>query len=167
MKHRNISIMALAIIVLSTSVYAADGHDHGNENNAAPMGAGSLSHGHDDKLHFSVKTPGTVEAAWTMIDDNIKISRRAIQDKDTNTLHEAGERLVTAVATLHDHPQAVKEENGRKLTQALDQISKTVDRFHHAMEDQNSAATSELIDLFQSQVDLVKSLYPSVESVEP
>jgi hypothetical protein len=65
MKHRNISIMALAIIVLSTSVYAADGHDHGNENNAAPMGAGSLSHGHDDKLHFSVKTPGTVAALHT------------------------------------------------------------------------------------------------------
>ncbi len=169
MKYRKLPTIALAAIVLSTSAYAADGHDHGSENGTTPVAVESHQdgHGHDDGAHFSIEKPDTVDEAWRMIDDTIKMTHQAIKDKNMNVLHEAGERLVSAVSALHDHPQAIKEENGQKLSQALDQLSKTVDRFHHATEDKNNAAIIELIDLFQSQVTLVKSLYPSVESVEP
>jgi hypothetical protein len=49
----------------------------------------------------------------------------------------------------------------------LDQLSKTVDRFHHAAEDKNTAGATEALDLFESQKALVQSLYPAIENVEP
>ncbi len=168
MKIEKLLLLSMATIVLSAPAYAADGHDHGAEGHAAETSeAHGDGHGHDEKPHFSVTKPDTVDAAWAMINETIASARQALKDNNADALHEAGEKLAAAVAALHDHPQAVKEGNGEKLTQALDQLTKTVDRFHHAAEDKNTASATEALDLLESQTGLVKSLYPSVEQVEP
>ena len=166
---KTLLLAGIAFVALSAPVYAEEGHDHGAEAGHAHEAtkAHSDGHGHDEKPHFSVTKPETVESAWGMIDETISTARQALKDNNADILHEAGEKLAAAVATLHDHPQAVKEENGEKLTQALDQLTKTVDRFHHAAEDKNTAGATETLDLFESQKGLVKSLYPSMEQVEP
>lgn len=165
---KTLLLAGIAIVALSSPVYAADGHDHGAEGHVAETSeAHGDGHGHDEKPHFAVTKPETVDAAWAMIDETIASARQALKDNNADALHEAGEKLAAAVAALHDHPQAVKEENGKKMTQALDQLTKTVDRFHHAAEDKNTAGATEALDLFESQKDLVKSLYPTVEQVEP
>ncbi len=151
----------IAFMALSAPVYAEEGHDHGAEAghaNEATEAHGD-GHGHDEKPHFSVTKPETVEAAWAVIDETISSARQALKDNNTDALHEAGEKLAAAVAALHDDPQAVKEENGEKLIQALEQLTKTVDRFHHAAEDKDTAGATEALDLLESQVSLVKSLY--------
>ncbi|MCL4678060.1 MAG: hypothetical protein KJ017_05625 [Alphaproteobacteria bacterium] len=161
-------LTAVSVLSLGLPAYAADEHDHGAEGHAeAASEAHGDGHGHDEKPHFSVTKPATVEAAWAMVDETVLAARQAIKDNNADGLHQAGEKLAAAVAALHDHPQAVKEENGQKLTQALDQLSKTVDRFHHAAEDKNTAGATEALDLFESQKALVQSLYPSIENVEP
>ena len=126
---KTLLLAGIAFVALSAPVYAEEGHD--------------------EKPHFSVTKPETVESAWAMIDETISTARQALKDNNADILHEAGEKLAAAVATLHDHPQAVKEENGEKLTQALDQLTKTVDRFHHAAEDKNTAGATETLDLFE------------------
>lgn len=168
MKIKKLLLLSMATIALSSPAYAADGHDHGAEGHAAEASeAHGDGHGHDEKPHFSVTKPDTVDAAWAMINETIASARQALKDNNANALHEAGEKLAAAVSALHDHPQVVKEGNGEKLTQALDQLTKTVDRIHHAAEDKNVATATEALDLLESQTGLVKSLYPSVEQVEP
>jgi hypothetical protein len=159
---KTLLLTALSVIALSVPAYAEEGHAHESSS------AHGDSHGHTaEKPHFNIQKPETVEAAWAMIDETIAVSRQALKDNNADVLHEAGEKLASAVSTLHDHPQAVKEENGEKLTQALDQLSKTADRFHHAAEDKDIAGTTESLDILESQKELVKSLYPSVEQMEP
>ena len=168
MKIKKLLLLSMATIALSSPAYAADGHDHGAEGHAAEASeAHGDGHGHDEKPHFSVTKPDTVDAAWAMINETIASARQALKDNNADALHEAGEKLAAAVSALHDHPQVVKEGNGEKLIQALDQLTKTVDRFHHAAEDKNVATATEALDLLESQTGLVKSLYPSVEQVEP
>lgn len=166
---RTLLLAGIAFVALGTPVYAEEGHDHSAEAGHMHKAteAHSDGHGHDEKPHFAVTKPETVDAAWTMIDETIASARQVLKDNNTDMLHEAGEKLVAAVSALHDHPQAVKEENGEKLTQALDQLTKTVDRFHHAAEDKNSADATEALDLLESQKGLVQSLYPTVENMEP
>lgn len=166
---KTLLLAGIAFVALAAPVYAEEGHDHGTEAEHAHEAteAHGDGHGHNEKPHFAVTKPETVDAAWTMIDETITSARQALKDNNADVLHEAGEKLAAAVAALHDHPQAVKEENGEKLTQALDQITKTVDRFHHAAEDKNTAGAAEALDLLESQKGLVKSLYPSVEEVSP
>lgn len=156
---KTLLLAGIAFATLSAPVYAADGHDHGTEGHATEASeAHSDGHGHDEKPHFEVSKPGTVEAAWVMIEETIVSARQALNDNNADVLHEAGEKLATAVATLRDHPQAVKEKNSEKLTQVLDQLTKTVDRFHHAAEDKDTAGATEALDILESQVSLVKSL---------
>lgn len=166
---RHTLLLFTGLLAFSIPVYAEDGHDHGLEAGHAHeiTEAHSDGHGHDEKPHFSVTKPETVDAAWAMIDETITSARQALKDNNADVLHEAGEKLAVALAALHDHPQAVKEGNGEKLTQALDQLAKTVDRFHHAAEDKKMAGAIEALDLLESQKVLVKSLYPRVEQVEP
>lgn len=157
-------LTALSVMALSAPAYAEEGHGHGGDTGHAHESSPAHSDGHghaDEKPHFNIQKPETVEAAWAMIDETIAASRQALKDNNADVLHEAGEKLASAVSALHDHPQAVKEENGEKLTQALDQLSKTVDRFHHAAEDKDIAGTTELLDLLESQAGLMKSLYSS------
>ncbi len=165
---KTLLLAGIAFVAFSTPVYAEEGHDHGAEGHTEAVSeAHGDGHGHDEKPHFSVTKPDTVEGAWAMIDEIITAARQSLKDSNADVLHESGEKLAAAVSALHDHPQAVKEENGEKLTQALDQLTKTVDRFHHAAEDKNMAGATEALDLFESQSTLVKSLYPSVEKMEP
>lgn len=165
---KTLLLAGIAFVALSASAYAADGHDHGAEGRASEATeAHSDGHGHDEKPHFSVMKPETVDVAWTMIDETIASARQALKDNNSDVLHEAGEKMAAAVAALHDHPQAIKEGNGEKLTQALDQLTKTVDRFHHAAEDKNTAGATEALDLLEGQKNLIKSLYSSVEEVTP
>jgi hypothetical protein len=157
---KTLLLAGIAFIALSVPVYAEEDHDHGAEAGQAHEAteAHGDGHGHDEKPHFSVTKPETVEAAWAMIDETISSARQALKDNNTDALHEAGEKLAAAVAALHDDPQAVKEENGEKLIQALEQLTKTVDRFHHAAEDKDTAGATEALDILESQVSLVKSL---------
>lgn len=166
---KTLLLTGIALAGISAPVYAADGHDHGAEAGHAHEAteAHDDGHGHDEKPHFSVTKPETVDAAWVMINETIASARQALKDNNPDVLHEAGEKLAAAVAALHDHPQAVKEENGEKLTQALDQLTKTVDRFHHAAEDKNMAGAAEALDLLESQKKLTRSLYPEPSQVEP
>lgn len=149
---------------LAFPAYAADSHDHGTEAHAteAPEALGN-GHGHNEKPHFAITKPETVNAAWVMIDETIIAARQALKDNKIDALHEAGEKLTAAVSTLRDHPQTAKEGNGEKVIQALDQLAKTVDRFHHATEDKDTAGATEALDLLESQKGLVKSLYPTAE----
>lgn len=158
---KTLLLVGITFVAMSAPVYAEEGHDHGTEAGHAHEAteAHDDGHGHDEKPHFAVTKPETVDTAWTMIDETIASARQALKDNNADVLHEAGEKLAAAVAALHDHPQAVKEENGEKLTQALDQITKTVDRFHHAAEDKNTAGATEALDLLESQLLLVRSLY--------
>lgn len=166
---KTLLLAGVAFVTLSAPVYAAGGHDHGAEAGHAHESteAHGDGHGHDEKPHFSVTKPETLDAAWAMVDENIVSARQAIKDSNADGLHEAGEKLAVAVAALHDHPQAVKEENGEKLTQALDQLTKTTDRFHHAAEDKNMAGATEALDLLEGQKNLTRSLYPEPSQVEP
>lgn len=166
---KTLLLTGIAFVALSAPVYAENGHDHAAESGHAHESteAHGDGHGHDEKPHFAVTKPETVEAAWTMIDETIASARQALKDSNADVLHEAGEKLVTAVDALHDHPQAVKEENGEKLTRALDQLTKTADRFHHAAEDKNTAGATEALDLLESQKSLTRSLYPEPAQVEP
>lgn len=168
-QYKTILLAGIALVLLAAPVYAEEGHDHGTKAGHAHEAteAHGDGHGHDEKPHFEVAKPETVVAAWTMIDETIASARQALKDNNADALHESGEKLTAAIAALHDHPQAVKEENGEKLTQALDQITKTVDRFHHAAEDKKIADATEALDLLESQKGLVKSLYPTIEQVEP
>jgi hypothetical protein len=152
-------LTVVSVLSLGLPAYAADGHDHGTEGHAESASeAHGDGHGHDEKPHFSVTKPDTVEGAWAMIDETITAARQSLKDSNADVLHESGEKLAAAVSALHDHPQAVKEENGEKLIQALEQLTKTVDRFHHAAEDKDTAGTTEALDILESQVSLVKSL---------
>ena len=165
---KTLLLAGIAFVALSAPAYAAGGHGHGTEDHVSETSeAHGDGHGHDEKPHFAVTKPATVDAAWAMIDETIASAQQALKDNNADILHEAGEKLATAVAALHDHPQAVKEGNSEKLTQALDQLTKTVDRFHHAAEAKNTAGAAEALDLLESQKELVKSLYPTVEQVEP
>lgn len=166
---KTLLLTSIAFVALSAPVYAEEGHDHASETGHAHEAteAHGDGHGHDEKPHFSIKKPETVDAAWAMIDETIVSARQALKGNNSDALHEAGEKLAAAVTALHDHPQAVKEEKGEKLTQALDQLSKTVDRFHHAAEDKDTAGATEALDLLESQKSLVKTLYPSVEEISP
>ncbi|MGD9649552.1 MAG: hypothetical protein AB7G80_05350 [Dongiaceae bacterium] len=159
---KTLLLAGIAVIALSVPVYATDGHDHGAEaghahGNSEAHGDG---HGHNEKPHFSVVKPASVDAAWTMIDETIASARQALKDNNANTLHEAGEKLAAAIAVLHDQPHAAKQENNEKLIKALDQLNKTIDRFHHAAEDKNIAGATEALDLLESQKALVKTIYP-------
>ncbi|MBN8521627.1 MAG: hypothetical protein J0L77_07015 [Alphaproteobacteria bacterium] len=163
-------LTTMLVMALSAPAYAEEGYGHGGDTGHAHESSPAHSDGHghtDEKSHFNIQKPETVEAAWAMIDETIASSRQALKDHNADVLHEAGEKLASAVSALHDHPQAVKEENGEKLTQALDQLSKTVDRFHHAAEDKDVVGATESLDLLESQKELVKSLYSSVEQMEP
>lgn len=166
---KTVLLAGIAFAALSAPVYAAEGHDHGVEAGHAHEAteAHADGHGHDEKPHFSVEKPETSEAAWTMIDEAIASAQQALKDNNANVLHEAGEKLATAVAALHDHPQAVKEGNTEKLTQALDQMTKTVDRFHHAAEDKNIAGATQALELLESQKALTKSLYSPSSQATP
>lgn len=160
---KTLLVTALAL-GLAFPAYAADGHGHGAESHAteAPEAHGD-GHGHNEKPHFAITKPETVNAAWIMIDETIITARQALKDNKIDALHEAGEKLAVAVSTLHEHPQATKEGNGEKIIQALDQLTKTVDRFHHATEDKDTAGATEALDLLESQKGLVKSIYPTVK----
>lgn len=159
------TLLATALAIgLTFPAYAAGGHDHGTEGHAAEASeAQGDGHGHDEKPHFAVNKPETVETAWAMIDETIVSARQTLKDNNADVLHEAGEKLAAAVAALHDYPQSVKEENKEKLASALNQLTKTVDRFHHAAEDKDTAGVTEALDLLESQKVLVKSLYPVIE----
>lgn len=147
-------------IGLAIPAYAAGGHEQGTESHTTEASkAHGDSHGNNEKPHFAVNKPETVETAWAMIDETIVSARQALKDNNIDVLHEAGEKLAAAVAALHDHPQAVKEVNGEKLTSALDQLTKTVDRFHHAAEDKDMVGATEALDLLENQKSLVQSLY--------
>ncbi len=163
MKPFKILLLAgVAVMALSVPAYAADGHDHGAKAGHAHESseAHGDGHGHDEKSHFSIVKPATAEAAWAMIDETVASARQALKDNNANTLHEAGENLAAAIAVLHDQPHATEQENNEKLIQALDQLNKTVDRFHHAAEDKNIAGATEALDLLESQKALVKTIYP-------
>lgn len=157
-------LAGIAFVTISAPTYAAGDHDHGTESHAteAPETHGD-GHGHNEKPHFAITKPETVNAAWIMIDETIITARQALKDNKIDALHEAGEKLAVAVSTLHEHPQATKEGNGEKIIQALDQLTKTVDRFHHATEDKDTAGATEALDLLESQKGLVKSIYPTVK----
>ncbi len=150
------TLLATALAIgLAFPAYAAGGHDHGTEGHAAE----ARGDGHDEKPHFALNKPETVEAAWAMIDETIVSARQALRDNNTDVLHESGEKLTVAVAGLQGQPQAVKEKNREKLASALDQLTKTVDRFHHAAEDKDTIGATEALDLLESQKLLVQSLY--------
>ncbi|HRQ59962.1 MAG TPA: hypothetical protein PLO23_00340 [Alphaproteobacteria bacterium] len=150
-------LTTLSVLALSAPAYAEEGHDHANEKSHAHESseAHSDGHGHDEKPHFAVAKPANVEAAWTLLDDTIVSSRKAIEANDSNALHESGEKLVAAVQALHDFSDT---ENTR-VKQALEQLSKTADRFHHAAEDNDKAGAGESLELIVTQKDIVKSLY--------
>ena len=137
MNFKPFLLTALITVPMSISAYAEDGHAHATGEKPAMSKEHNDGHDHDEKPHFNVQKPESVEAAWAMIDKVIAASRQALKDKKETNLHEFGEKLESAVATLHDHPQAVQDVDGKKLAQALDQLSKTVDRFHHATEDKD------------------------------
>lgn len=153
------TLLATALAIgLAFPAYAAGGHDHGTEGHAAEASE-APGDGHNEKPHFAVNKPETVQAAWAVIDETIVSARQALKDNNTDVLHESGEKLGVAVAALHDQPQAVKEENIEKLASALDQLTKTVDRFHHAAEDKDTVGATEALDLLENQKSLVQSLY--------
>ena len=130
-----------------------DGHDHDKS--------------HVEKTHFETEVPTSAEDAWISLNQSIADARAAIKFKDAKALHEQSEKISAAVLALHDDPQAVKEEGGEKLTSALDQLSKTADRFHHASEENNFTAASEVLDILDKQQTLTQTLYPEPFQVEP
>lgn len=131
-------LTAFSVLALSSPALAAD--DHGHDDGAA---------------HFSVEKPADASAAWTLLDSTIAAAQKAVAENNSNVLHESGEKLEAAVAALGDHA----DKGNQKLTQALEQLTKTVDRFHHAAEDNDKAGATESLEIMTAQRDLVKSLY--------
>lgn len=129
-------------MLAATPAFAEDGHNHANEEN-----------------HFEFEKPATIEDAWTMLDAASAEAHKAIEAKDPKSLHETSEKLEAAVGVLNEHPDAVAEEKRENLKAGLNQLSKTVDRFHHAAEDNDIAGATEALELLESQKTLVRSLY--------
>ncbi|WP_148260471.1 hypothetical protein [Micavibrio aeruginosavorus] len=155
---RRLLLTTLSVLALSFPAYAEDGHGHTDDKAHAheSSGAHSDGHGHDDgKPHFSVARPDSTEAAWNLMNETIIAAQKAIETDDANVLHESGEKLEAAIEALH----GFADKGNERLGQALGQLTKTVDRFHHAAEDNDKAGASESLSLLVSQKDLVKSLY--------
>ena len=144
----------------------ADHQGHSEEEEQKDSGT---NHGkpHTDKSHFQAETPTSAEDAWIMLDQSIVDAKNAIEAKDSKVLHKQGENISAAISALRDDPQAVKEEDGEELTSALDQISKTANRFHHAAEENSFAAASEVLGILEKQRTLTRTLYPEPFQVEP
>jgi len=182
------AILASAMVVTSFACLACEEHEAHAANLEPAAGAETKAHadhkghteeekdkddGHDhdkshvEKTHFEVDVPTSAEDAWIMLNQSIADARAAIKSKDTKALHQKSEKISAAVSALHDDPQAVKEEGGEKLTSALDQLSKTADRFHHVAEENNFTAASEVLDILDKQQTLTQTLYPEPFQVEP
>lgn len=157
MKPSPLKFLPLVLILMASPVRAEEAQDHGHEVSA------EHEHSHDsdhaDQSHFNIVKPATPEAAWAMLEDATVSARAALGSGDNNALHETGEKLTAAVAALHDHPEAVEPARQEKLHSSLDQLSKAVDRLHHAAEDGDKAGAAEALDLIDSLRPLVKSLY--------
>lgn len=157
MKQR-LLLTTLGVLALSFPAYAEDGHGHADDKAHAHESseAHGDGHGHDDgKPHFAVAKPDSAAAAWTLIDETIVAAQTAIEAGNAEALHESGEKFEAAVTALQDF----SDKGNERLGQALGQLSKTVDRFHHAAEDNDKASASESLSLLTSQKDLVKTLY--------
>lgn len=159
MKHRLFKIIPLAAMLAVSPAFAEDGHNHAHEPAAAHGHSHDDGHAHGES-HFKIEKPATVADAWAMLDAASADAQRAIEAKDAESLHESSEKMGAAVATLSENPNAVKEGNKERATTTLEQLSKTIDRFHHAAEDNNLAGASEALELLNGQKALVKSLYP-------
>lgn len=122
---------------------------------------------HACKEHIKFENPATVDEAWALIDKASVAARVAIDKNDLVTIHDAGEKIFSAAAALHDNPQAIKEEDGEKLTAALNQLSKIAGTLCDAAERKDTYTATEALDELDTQKDLTKSLYPNVFEVEP
>lgn len=152
-------LMASALTGYSyTATAGVDDHNHA-PGEVHKEGEHSHGAGHTEESHFEIEAPSSVEAAWNLLDQSVIESRAAIEAKDSQALHEAGEKLSAAVSALHSYPQAVKEGNGDKWNSIIGQLSKTADRFHHVAEDNDLAAATETLDLLEGQINLIRSLY--------
>lgn len=154
---KKLLLATLAAVALSAPVYAADGHGHeaGKGHAHEESAAHADGHGHhDEKPHFNIAKPETEAAAWALIEETVVSAEKAIAAVDANALHESSEKLEVAVEALH----GFAGKDNAKLTQALEQLSKSVDRFHHAAEDKDTAGATESLDFIKAQKDLVKTL---------
>lgn len=62
---KTLLLAGIAVVALSAPAYAAGGHDHGAEGHVSETSeAHGDGHGHDEKPHFAVTKPETVDAAW-------------------------------------------------------------------------------------------------------
>lgn len=141
-----LKVLPLALLLFTAPAFAEDAHHH---DEAA------------EKPHFAIEKPATADAAWAMLDEASAAARKALEAKDAHALHETGEKLEVAISALKEHPDAVEEAKREKLTSALDQLGKAIDRLHHAAEDNDTAGATEALDLIDSLRPLTKSLYPS------
>lgn len=169
-KSKKLFLSAFVLSALAAFPYAAvaaeSDYSHA-EGEAHKEGEHEHGQAHGDESHFKFDKPNSAEEAWSILDQSLESARKAIEAKDFQGLHEAGEKISAAVSALHDNPMAVKEENGEKLTSALDQLSKTADRFHHDAEKSDLAAATQTLDLLEGQKNLTRSLYPEPSQVEP
>ena len=136
---------------------AAAGEQHADHSDHADAKAHDDGHEHkDEKAHFTIAKPESMDAAMTLLDDGLASAKIGIEGNDTNGLHESGEKLETAAHALTEYGAG-----NAKLAQALTQLSKTVDRFHHAAEDGNTVGAKESLQILEGQVQVVKMLAAS------
>ncbi|PZP55149.1 MAG: hypothetical protein DI586_07745 [Micavibrio aeruginosavorus] len=153
---------AFALVLATSPVYAEDHHDdkdHGHKSTEAHDDHGH----HDEKSHFSVAKPKDAAAAWSLLDQSALDAQKALDAKDTKTLHEAGEKLEVAVDALHD----LANKGDAALDKSIDQLSDTVDNFHHAAEDNKATEASEALKLLSTQKESLRSIYKAAEAKNP
>lgn len=152
-------VMASAMIWHPYNAMAGtDGHNHapGEVHKEDEHGH---AENHVEESHFNIEVPASLDAVWESLDKSVNDARTAVTANDTKALHEASEKLSMSVSGLHKYPKAVKEGNGEKWNSILGQLTKTADRFHHVAEDNDLAAATEALDILESQIGLIRSLY--------
>ncbi len=178
MKLKLLMMTAIFTSSLSFAALAADGHEHatgevsvtehqhkehvgdkeqgGNHQHAGHEDekAHSDGHGHKDvEPHFSIVKPADANASIALLDGGLASAKKALEENDASGLHESSEKLETATHSLTEFSR-----DNAKLSQALTQLSKTVDRFHHAAEDGNVAGAKESLQILEGQTQVVKML---------
>lgn len=127
--------------------------EHKHEDHADAKSHGDEQGHTDEASHFSIAKPENAESAASLLDQSLLDAKKALEGNDTNGLHEAGEKLEVASGALAEF-----SKGNDKLTQALAQLSKTVDRFHHAAEDKDIAGAKESLQILEGQTQVVKML---------
>jgi len=125
-----------------------------------PALAQKSEHTHKEERHFKVTTPVDIKAAWLQISTKVSDAEKLLANKQTEAVHEIGERLEIAVHVLKEKSTMVTGDKQARLASVLEQLDKAVDDLHHAAEDKDAEQARLELSKIKSLLPLVVTQYP-------